>query len=611
MIERRMKHLVKVLSLLLIIGVCSCVNRFPEYDARLVAAHELLKCDADSAFKVLSQMNVNDFKAEHDRAYYAYNYTVAQYFLDNHVTSDSLIKIAIDFYADSRDSVMKSKVFTYAAQIYGSMNKKEEAVGYYNKALDAVPEDSVSLKLKIYTLWAFWQNADNPNEESLMLFDKVKKLANEDNNKPLVVEAYIQQGWNYVSNGKYGLAIRHYQEALRITEAESLEYNMFSILNKLAESYAHKNENDTALLYAERALKYVNTNTHKRYINYTLCKIFINLARWDEADSCLAEAKMDFKDNAWKTRYYELLSRIKHGKGEYKEASECYGKYVASQDSFYKELIKNNSAEFQKKYDLTKVKLENSELKVKSQSQRMIIIYLVLVFILCGMAISCYMYYKSKKVKAKIQAKDEVIAEMVVTLQNEVNEKHLMREELADKESLIMENDRRERELRETLHEKDSLLQDVRDQRQLLKDQILEMNDVVKKIRKMAMMKTEDVSRKNAVLKKDEIELLFKSVDYCRNYLISRLRASHPELTTDELCLCCLLSLNISSPKIALLMDVSEDTLRQRKSRLRRGKLGLGDDVLLEDYLAELAQDEKVVSVAPGLHIDSSCWGVL
>lgn len=585
---KRMKYLVRIFSLLLILGVLSCGNRKPDYDKRLVAAHELLKSNADSAFKVLSQMNVNDFEAEHDRAYYAYNYTVALYFLDVFVTSDSLIKIAIDYYADGRDFAMKSKVFTYAAQIYGNMNNKEEAVNYYNKALETVPKDSISLKLKIYTLWAFWQNADSPNEESLELFENVKKLAIETKNNPLVIEAYMQQGWNYMTNEKYDSAIKCYKDALCITEANSLEYNMFPILNKLAESYTHKNENDTALLYAERALRYVNTFTNKRYINYTLCKIYINLARWDEASSCLAEAKIDFKDDAWGLRYYEMISKIKYGKGEYKEASKNYGKYVESLDSFHKKIAKNNSAEFQKKYDSTKVKPENSELKLKSQSQKMVIIYLVLVFLLCGMVVSYFIYNKSKKDKAKIQAKDEVIAEMVATLQEEVNEKHLIREELADKEALIEENKRKVFELSESLLEKDVLLQDIRDQRKELKSQILEMNDVVKKIRKMTAMKTTDVSRKTAVLDKEELELLFKALDCCRNGVISKLRSFHPELTSDELCLCCLLSLKIPSSKIALFLNVSEDTLRQRKSRMRRGKLGLNDEVSVEDYLASL-----------------------
>lgn len=177
---------------------------------------------------------------------------------------------------------------------------------------------------------------------------------------------------------------------------------------------------------------------------------------------------------------------------------------------------------------------------------------------------------------------------MVATLQEEVNEKHLIREELADKEALIEENKRKVFELSESLLEKDVLLQDIRDQRKELKSQILEMNDVVKKIRKMTAMKTTDVSRKTAVLDKEELELLFKALDYCRNGVISKLRSFHPELTSDELCLCCLLSLKIPSSKIALFLDVSEDTLRQRKSRMRRGKLGLNDEATVEDYLASL-----------------------
>ena len=597
-----MKCLVRFFSLLLIIGVCSCGDRFPEYDARLVAAHELLKSNADSAFRVLSQMNVNDFETEHDRAYYAYNYTVAQYWLNIHATSDTLIRIATDYYKENGDSAMKAKVLGYTATVYESLGNREQAIDYFNKSLEAAPFDNNEIKAKGYSSLAFMQTGDSPDSVALMLYDKVKEYAKVINDEYLVADAEIQQGWIHLENRRIDEAIEKYNIALNIGIKENMEDLMFIPLNKLAFCYNLKNENEKALFYANEAEKYVKNITDKRRVNLTLCSIYTDLKQWDEAERCLT-LSMDTMNVRGKYIYYRERSRIKYEKGEYKEASECYRKYVASQDSFYKELIKNNSAEFQKKYDLTKVKLENSELKVRAQSLKLVIIYIVLVFILCGMVVSYYMYNKSKKVKAKMQAKDEVIAEMVVTLQDEVNEKLLMREELADKESLIMENDRRERELRETLHEKDSLLQDVRSQRQLLKEQILEMNDVVKKIRKMTEMKSENVSRKNAVLKKDEIELLFKTIDYSRNHLISKLRASHLELTPDELCLCCLLSLKIPSSKIALFLDVSEDTLRQRKSRMRRGKLGLGDDVLLEDYLAELAQDEKVVSVAPGLHI--------
>lgn len=584
---KRMKYLVRIFSLLLILGVLSCGNRKPDYDKRLVAAHEMLKSNADSAFKVLSQMNVNDFEAEHDRAYYAYHYTVAQYWLNIHATSDTLIKIATDYYKENGDSAMKAKVLGYTATVYESLGEREQAVYYYNKALDVAPFDNSEIKAKGYSSLAFMQANDSPDSVALMLYDKVKECAKKINNEYLVADAEIQQGWIHLENRRVDEAIRKYNIALNIGIKENLEDLMFIPLNKLAFCYNLKNENEKALLYANEAEKYVKNITDKRHVNLTLCRIYNDLGQWKKAERCL-ELSMDTSNIKGKYIYFREKSKIKYGKGEYKEASESYGKYVANQDSFYKELIKNNSAEFQKKYDSTKVKLENSELKLKSQSQKMVIIYLVLVFLLCGMVVSYFIYNKSKKDKAKIQAKDEVIAEMVATLQEEVNEKHLIREELADKEALIEENKRKVFELSESLLEKDVLLQDIRDQRKELKSQILEMNGVVKKIRKMTAMKTTDVSRKTAVLDKEDLELLFKALDCCRNGVISKLRSFHPELTSDELCLCCLLSLKIPSSKIALFLNVSEDTLRQRKSRMRRGKLGLNDEVSVEDYLASL-----------------------
>ena len=152
---KRMKYLVKIFSLLLILGVWSCGNRKPDYDKRLVAAHELLKSNADSAFRVLNQMNVNDFETEHDRAYYAYNYTVALDWLNVHSVDDSLLKVAIDYYSAHGDSAMKAKVYYYAADVYDDMGDREQAICYYNKALEVAPIDSVILKASIYSKWTF------------------------------------------------------------------------------------------------------------------------------------------------------------------------------------------------------------------------------------------------------------------------------------------------------------------------------------------------------------------------------------------------------------------------------------------------------------------------
>lgn len=171
-----MKYLLRICYLLLIIATWSCADKNPEYDKRLIEIHRLIVPDTDSAFKVLKQMDMEDFAAEHDRAYYAYHYTVALDWLNARSTSDSLIKVAVDYYSEHGDSAMKAKVYYYTADVYEDMGDRKQAIYYYNKAQEVTPADSVALKINIYSSWAFMQNNDNFNDETLKLYDDVKKM---------------------------------------------------------------------------------------------------------------------------------------------------------------------------------------------------------------------------------------------------------------------------------------------------------------------------------------------------------------------------------------------------------------------------------------------------
>lgn len=602
-----MKYLLRICYLLLIIATCSCADKNPEYDKCLVEIHRLIVTDTDSAFKVLKQMNVEDFVAEHDRAYYAYHYTVALDWLNARSTSDSLIKVAVDYYSEHGDSAMKAKVYYYTADVYEDMGDRKQAIYYYNKAQEETPADSLALKANIYSSWAFMQNNDNFNDETLKLYDDVKKYAREAGGYHLIADAEIHQGWNHLRNGRYDMAIRHYKEALYIAETNSLDYMKFSILNKLANCYAYKKENDVAMYYAKEAIKYVETSMDKKKINGTLCEIYINLKQWDTADSCLRAARLDTADIVNKVMYYGDLSRIKYGKEDYKTAWEMEKKHAESLDSSYKELMRNNSMKYQKMYDVTATKLENSELKVQSQSQQIIIIYGIIVLIVFIAGVSFYIVYKTGKMNEKVKAKDEAMNDVMVTLENKMDELRKVRDVLEDKEEAIREHDRKSGELREALLLKDTELQETREQRRLLKEHIFEMNDVVKKIRQLKKIKNGDLTGKKAVLGKEELEMLWKALDFSHNGVISRLKTHHPDLNMEEMHLCCLLCLKVPSSKIALMLNTSEDSLRQRKSRLKRFKLGLKDNESMEDYISSLeGEDTFLQSILRGKSVDKT-----
>lgn len=192
----------------------------------------------------------------------------------------------------------------------------------------------------------------------------------------------------------------------------------------------------------------------------------------------------------------------------------------------------------------------------------------------------------------KVKAKDDVVNDIMVTLENKMAELRKMSDVLENKEEKRIEQDRISGELREALQLKDAELQETREQRRVLKEHIFEMNDVVKKIRQLMQTKTGDLVGKNAVLDKEELDMLQKALDFCHNGVISRLKTYHPDLNMAEIHLCCLLCLKVSSSKISLMLNTSEEILRQRKSRLKRFKLGLKDNESLEEYISRLEGED-------------------
>jgi DNA-binding NarL/FixJ family response regulator len=68
---------------------------------------------------------------------------------------------------------------------------------------------------------------------------------------------------------------------------------------------------------------------------------------------------------------------------------------------------------------------------------------------------------------------------------------------------------------------------------------------------------------------------------------ISRLRQQHPEITTGDIRLCCLLRMNISTKEISSLLNISVRAVELRRYRLRK-RLELEGDTNLVEYLMGL-----------------------
>jgi len=133
-------------------------------DSRLALADSLIDEQADSAYMMLKGVNAGELTHNSDRAYYALLYTQAQYKNMDSIASDSLINIAVDYYADNHNRELYTRALIYKGAVMQELGKEQEAMEWYKRAEDnASPDDYMNLgqaNLRMSVLYAL-NYADN------------------------------------------------------------------------------------------------------------------------------------------------------------------------------------------------------------------------------------------------------------------------------------------------------------------------------------------------------------------------------------------------------------------------------------------------------------------
>lgn len=259
---------------------------------------------------------------------------------------------------------------------------------------------------------------------------------------------------------------------------------------------------------------------------------------------------------------------------------------IGVNDSEQKELIHFVELSSEDKSDITEVEI------IETQRLQIICLSITLLVFVIGIIAHAIIKEKARREKYATKAKDETRVSAIDRLQEKIIELQEVRAMLSEKEECLRQSNEHHNELQEELTLKNKELQDTIEQKQALKQRIFDMNEVVKKIRDFKKQKKADVAGKRCMLDAEELNTLSQMIDFCYNDVISRLSVQFPELGREDLNLCSLLCLEVSNSKIALLLNISEDALKQRKSRLKRNKLGLPDNESLEDFLTLMKENK-------------------
>lgn len=84
-------------------------------------------------------------------------------------------------------------------------------------------------------------------------------------------------------------------------------------------------------------------------------------------------------------------------------------------------------------------------------------------------------------------------------------------------------------------------------------------------------------------LKEEEWEIIIKNTDACFNQFTARIKTQFPQLTDEEVRLCCLIKMEISISLLSEIYHIAKTSISRKKVRLKE-KMGI-EDMTIDDYI--------------------------
>ena len=583
----------------------------------LVHAESVMFDHPDSALHILEDMPMPSARRDkEDHALWCLLVTQAQYKQVMKISSDSLVRIAYDYYKPTKNSRRKAIAALYMGCINYDLGNIEEAMQYYLEGKTEVEKTDdyktgYLIMFSLGKLYLFRDFADYALEACSSAYDYAVK----DSNKRYQMTALRFLARCYCLTNEFPKAIDTYNKCSSI----SLELGQ-------KDGYYYETQNEIALVYSnsgnlEKSLV-LSKSLPVEYQSTVL--IGKNYYYLNERDSAYIYLRKSLKTNSVYTKalIYEFLYKIsdtpKYRKylKTYCDSLLFYTDSVMSLDKG-KEIIA-----YKEKYDHQKLITEQQRLKLeKADAQRMV--FIITICLIVVIAVVAYLYQK------RLVKKETTIRKQSEQLQNYMLQLH-------EYETQLMQNNRYMEELKEQLsgqemnseelHEYREQIDSLQVENSRLSENIATMqNHIAEYTSKLdkARRDTEkfrSISEENLNLKQRERMLADYVVDNdslvkelrekCRvlddmewetleqmcestyGNFVSRMQSICPTLTKQELHLCILIKLRFSNTQMSEIFGVSVSSVSQKKFRLKKHlsdslEGSLPEEMTLDRWLAE------------------------
>lgn len=530
----------------------------------------------DSAQSIYSRTDSSALNTDEDHA----RYNVLKLLVDvnnkKDTESDSVAMTVEKYFNESNNkNEVKAAALIATGQAFEQTGDDEKAMPCYVHAAKLLEGSRQWTLLYIaYAHWGWLLKVEPPFVEATAKLQIAEKFAKKLGDNNHLAHILGMQGWTMLFQNKYDDAHKLLDKAITIAKNNNSPWLSWLYKSK-ASAFEMQNNHSEALHYSNLAIAATKHPDKSIYGIKGTC--FLGLGMYDSARIYIERGRLDNRYYE-KATYYSELSELEKGKGnllaalQYKDTSYMYV------DSQYVEDRNKQLAQVARRYNYAIVAAERDNLKLANQRKTALVA--ALIGILCAIAaVFVYLYQRYRhRTESALRMKENLLQQTLSQLKAHNYELMKIQREAQDKQM----------ELMASLSSKDEQIERLRQQQSELKVKMLSNNDVIHKIEQLPSMneKKKITSARNIALTSEEQQNLINSTNVCYDNFASRLMEQFNDLSTDDVCLCCLLKLGVSAQDQGLLLNISDATLRTRKYRLKKKKMALSDEYeTLNDFL--------------------------
>ena len=510
-----------------------------------------------------AEFTLNNIENQNDPSVYGYPAaTLSNYYQDlklfDSVNKYNLILRKALPYIDS--SRLKLIYYTNNANSLKEQGNLFESAVNYHKALDLIQEnDSLTTFTLITNLSSIYYELNYPDKAKIFIDSARLMISFND----WTVEALNLAGLVYSKTSNFKLAKKCFLLAIK----KSIEDKNKISLAQSYSNYANFNRKIKNFPAAYEYMKKSDAICQELGLDFGVlinrinrAELYYDLSKFESAAEELNAVSKDlskFSNPKIEIDFYKLSYRINDAIGNENLANSMYRKYVEKEKAFFGDIPRSILAEWELASESEKITKDRSDfylMEEKQSKEKYIIVFIATIIVLVSITI---LFARNRKFA--IEREKEKQDKQRIEFDLELKSKQLVSESL---KNLTIQNTKEE-----LLHQLDEIIQELPKTHHAKFD---------------SLKRTLKFYKSSSIL--DEFETRFTGV-YEAYY--KKLKNLAPELTPNELRICALMRLNISTKEIALLTNRTIGTVDNTRSSIRK-KLKLEEEINLQEFLLNI-----------------------